>query len=1032
MPVPKCGAVERSARWGREGARRPLAFSVAVALLLACGCRPGAQPPPAPAGESPSAGGDAPGPAMTSAASRVPTPAPTFVWADTSGAGRAQVVWFRRDLELGAAPREATLQLFASSRYLLFVNGAVVASGPARSYPERPEFDSVELGPHLVTGHNSIAVQVLSFGTSSFQLRRQPGAFVAWGAVRAGDAVFDLSTPGAWKCARDRGYDETAPRLSFAMPPIEVYDARRAGIDWLGGVLASSDSELAAVGWGAPLPLATPEAWGELAPRSIPPLEARFIAPKALLGAYALDDSERLLSFRVPVPDQSRAEYASQHLLFARTRIFSPRAQRVPFGLWWGSYYVNGRGPLENAGLSPGQRNRNLVWVALSAGWNDFFVRYKSVFGSWDFYLSVPRDAGLEFSARGAHGDRDWFESAGPFPPDTERELERLAMPLAPEAAPKPSGPRLPAEIEWRAHAGGERSANPALEVSWRRVGAELPLDAAPTHEIPIAARRDTALVFDLGGTQLGRLRVDYDGPAGSTLDFAWAEELSERLPAVLRQHGLFTGARHVSAGGASRFETIKPYGMRYLQLNVSRHSAPLKIQRLGLVRELYPFEGRGRFESSDPALDALWKMGERTLRVCAEDSYVDTPFRERGLYAGDLLVQVAVTLATSGDLRLAKRSLRLLRGMYRDLFVPGAARHPDEIGLLEDYPLLGLETYAWVVEATGDLAFARELFADYRQLVDAVLARRRPDGSVTNETVFVEWVLPESERHAVENTAYHALLARALSSLARVARRLGEAELAARYDAEAQAVARALQARFWDAQAGAFLDGTRAGARSRSHLPASSAWPSLWGLTTAAQESALRGFWQREIGPGAPRSARVSPYGGFFLLGALYRHGQEGLAEDYMRRYWAPMLADPEGTLWEHFDRQSGTSSHAWSAAPTYYLSTQVLGVQLGYPEAALGTDLLIAPQAESLSWARGTVPHPRGDIAVDWRIEGDLLRLSVSVPEGLRYRVEPRGRLAELRLELNGHLQASKPSPSSRDAGVSRRLPRARRRGD
>jgi hypothetical protein len=369
--------------------------------------------------------------------------------------------------------------------------------------------------------------------------------------------------------------------------------------------------------------------------------------------------------------------------------------------------------------------------------------------------------------------------------------------------------------------------------------------------------------------------------------------------------------------------------------------------------------------------------------------------------------VQIAVTLATSGDLRLAKRSLRLLRGMYRDLFVPGAARDPDEIALLEDYPLLALEAYAWVVELTGDLAFARELFADYRHLLEGVLARRGADGTVTNQTVFIEWVLPERERHAVENTAYHALLARSLSSLARVAQRLGEAELAARYDAEAQATARLLEARCWDARAGAFFDGTRAGAASASHLPISSAWPSLWGLTSEAQENQLRAFWQRQIGPAAPRSTRVSPYGGFFVLGALYRHGLAGLAEDYMRRYWAPMLADAEGTLWEHFERRAGTSSHAWSAAPTYYLSSEVLGVKLGYPEAAPETELLIAPRAESLSWARGTVPHPRGDIGVDWRIEGDLLRLSVRVPNGLRYRVEPRGRLAKLRLELNGRLE-------------------------
>jgi alpha-L-rhamnosidase len=958
--------------------------SLLVLALLACGPRPSAPSSPAqPEAPAPDAKSASPGDLVAS---------PSFVWEDATGDGRARVVWFRRDLELGAAPSEATLHLFASSRYLLRINGAVIASGPARSYPEQPELDSIDLAPHLAAGHNVLDVQVLSFGTSSFQLRRQPGAFVAWGSVRAGDQLHDLATPGAWRCRRDGGYDETAPRMSFAMAPIEVYDARRPGaVAW---AVARADE-----GWSATVPLHSQAAWGPLRPRSIPPLDTRWVAPRSVRAAFALDDSETLVSFRVPVPDAGRVEYQTQHLLLARTRIFSPRAQSVPFGLWWGQYWVNGQGPLASA-PSPGQRNRNVVWVPLHEGYNDFFVRYTSVFGSWDFYLSYPRESGLELSASGRHDDDVVFESAGPFPPEVERALAQQPMPLPRgRAAASPSAP----DIAFRPVARGARSVNPAVEVSWRKTGAPLPLDPARTRDIAVPAGHDTALVFDLGGTRLGRLRVDYEGPAGSTLDFGWAEELSGALPAVLQQHGLFTGARHVSAGGASHFETIQPYGMRYLQVNVSGHTAPLTIRELGLVQELYPLPARGRFESSDPALDALWRMGERTLRVCAEDSYIDTPFRERALYAGDLLVEIAVTLATSGDLRLAQRSLRLLQGMYRDLFVPGAERHPDEIGLLEDFPLLSLEAYGWVVDATGDLAFARELFPAYCRLLDAILARRGPDGRVLNETVFIEWVLPEADRHGVASAAYHALLGRALSSLARVARRLGQPELATRYDAAAGEVARVLGG-FWDPAAGAFRDGSRAGEPMPSHLPISSAWPSFWGLTSQSQELALARFWQTELGAETPRSSRVSPYGGFFVLGALYRHGHAALAEDFMRRYWAPMLADPEGTLWEHFERHEGTSSHAWSAAPTYYLSTEVLGVGLGYPEAATLDDIIIAPRAETLSWARGVVPHPRGAISVDWRLDGDLLRVSVSAPPGVRYRVAPRGRLGRAKLWLNG----------------------------
>src|SRR5204862_8250949 len=65
------------------------------------------------------------------------------------------------------------------------------------------------------------------------------------------------------------------------------------------------------------------------------------------------------------------------------------------------------------------------------------------------------------------------------------------------------------------------------------------------------------------GGKQLGRFFIEYDALAGTVIDAAWAEDLTGSLPSVMKRPGLYTGTRHVSAGGFSRFETIKPYGSR-------------------------------------------------------------------------------------------------------------------------------------------------------------------------------------------------------------------------------------------------------------------------------------------------------------------------------------------------------------------------------------------------------------------------------------------------------------------------------------
>jgi alpha-L-rhamnosidase len=139
----------------------------------------------------------------------------------------------------------------------------------------------------------------------------------------------------------------------------------------------------------------------------------------------------------------------------------------------------------------------------------------------------------------------------------------------------------------------------------------------------------------------------------------------------VLKRAGIYTAVGHNASGSSTRFESFKPYGLRYLQVNVTGHNAPLKIKRIGVISQLFPFELIGDFRSSDPIFNNLWTLGWRTLRVCSEDTYTDTPFRERGLYAGDALPQYAITLAGSGDSRLIKRSLEVFQDHYREVFFP-------------------------------------------------------------------------------------------------------------------------------------------------------------------------------------------------------------------------------------------------------------------------------------------------------------------------------------------------------------------------
>jgi len=143
--------------------------------------------------------------------------------------------------------------------------------------------------------------------------------------------------------------------------------------------------------------------------------------------------------------------------------------------------------------------------------------------------------------------------------------------------------------------------------------------------------------------------------------------------------------------------------------------------------------------------------------------------------------------------------------------------------------------------------------------------------------------------------------------------------------------------------------------------------------------------------------SDSVSPYQMFYLLSALRDAGAAELAERAIRRVYAQMLAHPTGTLWEQ--SHAGKSlTHAWSSGCNHYLATAVLGVRMGFSAPDQIRRVLVAPAAASISWAKGRVPHPLGDVAVAWERRDDGLHLVVSAPEGVPVDVAPAGPFASL----------------------------------
>ncbi|MBO7394213.1 MAG: alpha-L-rhamnosidase N-terminal domain-containing protein [Abditibacteriota bacterium] len=95
---------------------------------------------------------------------------------------------------------EASLVIGADTLYQLYVNGVFVGHGPLRSFPENTRLDTYDITEYLRRGKNTIAVQVMYHGCSTFKNIAIRGGLIA--EVVCGGKVL-CATGKEWKMTRN-------------------------------------------------------------------------------------------------------------------------------------------------------------------------------------------------------------------------------------------------------------------------------------------------------------------------------------------------------------------------------------------------------------------------------------------------------------------------------------------------------------------------------------------------------------------------------------------------------------------------------------------------------------------------------------------------------------------------------------------------------------------------------------------------------------------------------------------------------------
>jgi alpha-L-rhamnosidase len=198
------------------------------------------------------------------AASSGPVLQKSMIWLSDQPEIRQEYVVFRRSFNLETIGSAAQLEIFADSRYLLWINGKYVLRGPCRFNPKRPGYDVVDVGSYLHPGRNSVVVLVHNYGgeLNGHIMKHVPG-FTARLSMNNREII---RTGPDWRCNGNTRY-RSSPGSWNTVP--DVIDARIDDAGWISPDFDDSSWPHAVSVDGA--------LWGTLVPREIPlPMETEL------------------------------------------------------------------------------------------------------------------------------------------------------------------------------------------------------------------------------------------------------------------------------------------------------------------------------------------------------------------------------------------------------------------------------------------------------------------------------------------------------------------------------------------------------------------------------------------------------------------------------------------------------------------------------------------------------------------------------------------------------------------------------------
>jgi hypothetical protein len=489
---------------------------------------------------------------------------------------------------------------------------------------------------------------------------------------------------------------------------------------------------------------------------------------------------------------------------------------------------------------------------------------------------------------------------------------------------------------------------------------------------------------------------------------------------------------------GAQTARTFTYWGWRYLQ--ISAPGEPLTADDISAVVQYahVPQDRRATFDSDNRTLNDVFDLMQRSGQYSSQETFLDTPTREKGQFTGDTVDISFANMAALGDRTATQRAIReIVYSAYHSwkaassgyctsaqvpcsfasLGTPGRVNsvypNGDNMRDIPDYTEF-VPGWVWrYYVQSGDKATLQSSYATLKLISGYLQANEKADaggligdlfgGSSSYLHGIIDWPAPMRYGYTFTNdyarTIHNAEAVDAFRATASAARILGQTADAAQYDGWADSLAAAMNGKLIRPD-GLYTDGLSGDAghpQIDNHAQQAQSYPVEYGIAPAANLKALGDDLVAQGMHQGPMTWHV-------LLDALHKTGHDDqivkLLTDPTSDGPAKTLAEGGTYMWEQWDpgcttvspctspsqSSSESFSHGWGSWGVVDMLESLLGVSVTSPGAAT---IRIAPPALSsadLHHVSGSVWTQRGTVSVKWTRTGAGYVLDVHVPDNVK----------------------------------------------